>query len=155
MARMVGAVCPCGSGKALSECCGPYLAGSSRPQVAVDLMRSRYTAYCLRDGAYLRNTWHPNTRPQKVDFSGDDTEWVSLTILRQETGGKDDSEGIVEFVASYRQGGISGRLHERSVFLKESGEWFYLDGTIPSEHKPGRNEPCPCGSGKKYKKCCG
>ncbi len=118
-------------------------------------MRSRYTAYCLRDGAYLRNTWHPRTRPLHVDFSGDDTEWVNLAILRCEAGGAKDAEGMVEFVASFRQEGVKWELREKSLFLRESGEWFYLDGTVHIERSPGRNEPCSCGSGKKYKKCCG
>jgi len=118
-------------------------------------MRSRYTAYCLRDAAYLLKTWHPRTRPAALDFNGDDTEWTGLDILRQAAGGAGDTEGVVEFAASYRQGGKARRLHETSRFLREDGEWLYVDGDIHAEAKPGRNEPCPCGSGKKFKKCCG
>ncbi|EOX3103618.1 SEC-C metal-binding domain-containing protein, partial [Vibrio cholerae] len=46
-------------------------------------------------------------------------------------------------------------LEERSRFLKENNCWFYIDGEFPAAIKQGRNDPCACGSGKKYKKCCG
>jgi len=118
-------------------------------------MRSRYTAYYLRNGVYLLKTWHQSTRPIELDFRDDDTEWVDLEIVRHEAGGVDDAEGIVEFIAIYRQGGVLLRFRECSRFLKESGEWFYLDGIVRNEPNPGRNDPCWCGSGRKYKKCCG
>jgi len=118
-------------------------------------MRSRYTAYCLRDVAYLLKTWHPRSRPASLDFSGDGTEWSGLAILRQEDGGTADLIGLVEFSATYRQGGKMRRLRETSRFANEAGEWLYVDGDIHPEAKPGRNDPCPCGSGKKHKKCCG
>lgn len=152
--RLMDGGCPCGSGQPLAECCGPFLSGSRLPATALGLMRSRYTAYCLRDAAYLRKTWHPSTRPARLDFDGDDTEWAGLAIIR-EAGGESDTQGMVEFVASYRQGGGLRRLREASRFVREAGEWLYLEGTIQPESKPGRNAPCPCGSGKKHKKCCG
>ena len=117
-------------------------------------MRSRYSAYVLRDSAYLRDTWHLSTRPADLDISKDETPWQRLVIADLEKGGENDSEGVVEF-AAYFQG---GQLHERSRFIKEGGNWFYLDGEmLPplKQEKPGRNAPCPCGSGKKYKRCCG
>jgi len=138
-----------------SECCGPILSGKRRAGTALVLMRSRYTAYCLRDGDYLRNTWHQHTRPGTLDFYGDDTEWLGLEVMRQEAGGAEDAEGVVEFVALHRQGGAVRRFRECSRFVKESGEWLYLDGAVQTEPKPGRNDPCWCGSGRKYKKCCG
>jgi SEC-C motif-containing protein len=153
--RLIEDSCPCGSGVAYGECCGMYVTGAVRPDTALQLMRSRYTAYCLRDGPYLLKTWHPSKRPATMDFSADDTVWLSLEITRHEAGGGGDDEGKVGFLATYRQGGILCRLRERSRFVKESGEWFYLDGVVQSEPKPGRNDPCGCGSGKKYKKCCG
>ena len=52
-------------------------------------------------------------------------------------------------------------LRMQSIFEKENGEWKFLDargisvGTYRREEpKTGRNDPCPCGSGKKFKKCC-
>ncbi len=148
-------LCPCGSLKLSSECCGPFLSGSLKPKTALDLMRSRYTAYHLKNGAYLLKTWHQSTCPVDLGFLDDDTEWVGLNVVRYEAGGIKDSEGVVEFIASYRQGGVLLRFRECSRFLKELGEWFYLDGIVRSEPNPGRNDPCWCGSGKKYKKCCG
>jgi len=147
--------CPCGSGLAYGECCGPFLSGIASPESAASLMRSRYTAFCLKDAAYVLKTWHPSKRPGILDFSGDETVWRGLSVLRHEGGGAFDSEGIVEFVASYQQGGKLLRLHETSRFLREAGEWRYVDGDIHPEAKSGRNDPCSCGSGKKYKKCCG
>ena len=117
-------------------------------------MRSRYSAYVLKLNDYLRDTWHPSTRPQELDVSADDTPWQRLQIISCEKGGEVDSEGKVEFAAFYQ----GGQLHERSRFVREGGRWFYLDGEILAplqEEKPGRNAPCPCGSGKKYKRCCG
>ena len=117
-------------------------------------MRSRYSAYVLKLNDYLRDTWHPSTRPQELDVSADDTPWQRLQIISCEKGGEVDSEGKVEFAAFYQ----GGQLHERSRFVREGGRWFYLDGEILAplqEEKPGRNAPCPCRSGKKYKRCCG
>jgi len=77
-----------------------------------------------------------------------------LLIIAREKGESSDSEGVVEFAADYQ----GGQLHERSRFLKEEGKWFYLNGDIlppVTAAKVGRNDPCPCGSGKKFKKCCG
>lgn len=147
--------CRCGSAKALADCCGPFLAGAAIPQSAVALMRSRYTAFCVKDAAYLLKTWHSRSRPAGLDFSGDDTEWTGLAILRHEGGEAGDTEGRVEFAATYRQHGKTRRLHETSHFIRAAGEWRYVDGAIHPEAKPGRNDPCPCGSGKKFKKCCG
>jgi SEC-C motif-containing protein len=118
------------------------------------LMRSRYSAYVLKNSAYLNDTWHPSTRPVALDVSSDDTEWRRLEVVGTEKGAETDSEGVVEFAAWFQ----GGQLHERSRFVREEGRWFYLDGEILPPHqqeKPGRNAPCPCGSGKKYKRCCG
>ncbi len=117
-------------------------------------MRSRYCAYVLKRSDYLAATWHPSTRPASLDVSSDDTAWQRLVIVDTEKGGIDDREGEVEFAAYF----LGGELHERSRFLKEAGQWLYVDGDIlppRTEVKVGRNDPCPCGSGKKFKKCCG
>jgi SEC-C motif-containing protein len=117
------------------------------------LMRSRYSAYVLKLSDYLAATWHASTRPPSLDIGSDTTVWLRLSILSAEKGGKGDDEGMVEFAADYQ----GGQLHERSRFLKEAGRWFYLDGEmLPSQsaEKVGRNDPCPCGSGRKFKKCC-
>lgn len=117
-------------------------------------MRSRYVAYGLKLSHYLKDTWHPSTSPADLDLAGDGSLWLRLDIVAKEQGTEADDQGWVEFVAHYQ----GGQLHERSRFVKETGRWFYIDGEIlpplPAQ-KPGRNDPCPCGSGKKYKKCCG
>jgi len=147
-------LCPCGSGKTYRDCCAPLHRGESLATSAEALMRSRYSAYVLKLGDYLAATWHRSTRPAQLDIAEDNTPWQRLRILATARGGETDSEGVVEFAADYP----GGQMHERSRFVREDGQWFYLDGEmlplLPQE-KVGRNEPCPCGSGRKFKKCCG
>lgn len=128
------AACPCGGG-AFDNCCAPFLSGAHLPPTALALMRSRYTAYTLRDEAYLRATWHPSTRPTEGLFDHDEgLTWLGLEVksplrLRK----RKDTEGCdtVEFVARYKIGGRAHRLHEVSRFVREQGRWFYVDGSFP------------------------
>jgi len=144
-------LCPCGSGEALGSCCGPYQDGKPAPS-AEALMRSRYSAYVLDNHEYLINTWHPDSRPEQL--GGTALHWIGLEIVRTERGGASDSEGVVEFMASYATGSKGKCLHETSHFVREGGLWFYVDGECQLTDI-GRNDICPCGSGKKFKKCCG
>ncbi len=148
--------CPCGSRQPLAACCGRYHAGEPAP-TAEALMRSRYSAFVLKDSDYLARTWHPSTRPQSIDL--DHTpQWTGLEIRAVEGGGAVDDSGTVEFVARYRTASGLGAQHETSRFRRENGHWLYVDGTIhPPASAPsgGRNAPCPCGSGLKFKRCCG
>jgi SEC-C motif-containing protein len=129
-------------------------------------MRSRYTAYVRHEYGHLERTL---SAEQRKDFSLEDakrwaeqSEWLGLSILRTEHGGPNDSEGLVEFAAKYRVGGQEQQHVETALFGRENGRWVYT-GQLESagqtvryeKPKPGRNDPCPCGSGKKYKKCCG
>jgi SEC-C motif-containing protein len=119
--------CPCGSGHALADCCGRYLAGGSLPATAEALMRSRYSAYVLGDEAYLLATWHPDTRPASLDLDQEPpAKWLGLAVKRHEDEG--DGRAVVEFVARYKIGGRAHRLHETSRFVLEQGRWWYLDG---------------------------
>jgi SEC-C motif-containing protein len=119
--------CPCGSGRALTACCGPLLAGAGQAANAEALMRSRYTAYVLRDEAYLLASWHPDTRPASLDLDQDEpVKWLGLAVKRHQDHG--DGTALVEFVARYKIGGRAHRLHETSRFLREGGHWLYLDG---------------------------
>lgn len=121
--------CPCGSGKAYTACCGPYLDGGQRPATAEALMRSRYSGYVLARKDHLLRTWYESTRPGTLDLNDAGTvRWLGLKIVRTEAGGPDDARGVVEFVARYKVGGKAHRLHEISRFVREGGEWFYLDG---------------------------
>lgn len=121
-------------------------------------MRSRYTAYALADAHYLLRTWHSSTRPLKIDTTAA-PRWTGLEIRAIDAGAPDDARGTVEFVARFVEGGHTGVLHETSRFVRESGAWYYVDGTLravrPEPAKAGRNAPCPCGSGRKFKRCCG
>lgn len=118
-------------------------------------MRSRYTAYVLGNEAYLLQTWHQTTRPPRLALQGRDAiEWLGLSVGASERGEITDSTGVVEFTVRYRAKAKMVVLHERSRFVQEYGQWFYMDGEM-KEDTVGRNAPCPCGSGKKYKLCCG
>ena len=148
--------CPCDPAREFSECCGPYLSGDAPPPTAEALMRSRYSAYVRGDFPYLLATWHSSNR-QKVDFGAQEgIRWTGLEILNTAAGGPEDQEGTVEFIVSYTQSGTARTMHEKSRFVQEDDRWFYVDGIIMPQRsvKVGRNEPCPCGSGKKFKKCC-
>jgi SEC-C motif domain protein len=157
--------CPCGSGKAYGQCCGPYIAGKAKPETAVALMRSRYTAYATKAIDYIFDTClidedHDIDKEATRKWS-EKSSWHGLTILGSDKGGPSDSEGSVEFKAVYVLDGLRETHHERASFVKKDGAWLFADGEVIPETvvregpKVGRNDPCPCGSGKKYKKCCG
>ena len=158
--------CPCGSPLELAECCEPYVKGEKPAPTAEALMRSRYTCYTMKEVDYIVSTHHPEGR-EDVDRDSalqwaEQADWLGLQIVDTEAGGEGDDEGVVEFIASFTLQGKPQTYHERSNFKKVDGKWFYVDGEM-TKRKPivrevkkvGRNEPCPCGSGKKYKKCCG
>lgn len=125
------ASCPCGSAKLYARCCGQLHAGACAP-TAEALMRSRYSAFVIRDEAYLRRSWFSETCPQEslIDTA---VQWRSLNILNTEAGQPQDAEGIVHFVVSYKVNGRAFKLEERSRFVREQGEWRYLDGDFPEE----------------------
>ncbi|WP_430646672.1 YchJ family protein [Agromyces sp. GXS1127] len=116
--------CPCGSGNVHGECCGPLLGGGAAP-TAVQLMRSRYTAFVVGDVAYLLATWHPSTRPDALELDPD-VHWRSLEIIRTERGGPLDRDGVVEFAARYRVGAERGVQRETSRFVR-TDRWRYVD----------------------------
>ncbi len=102
-------------------------------------MRSRYSAYVLVREDYLLRTWHESTRPDHLDFSDAEAiTWLGLKIVRTEAGDSNDQQSIVEFVARYKVSGKAHRMVEISRFVRESGQWFYLDGTLPPATKPVR-----------------
>jgi SEC-C motif-containing protein len=92
-------------------------------------MRSRYSAFALRDAEHLLRTWHPDTRPDTVDLPTA-RRWTRLRVLATERGGADDTEGTVEFRAHFRDRGEPGVLSERSRFERVDGAWHYLDGDV-------------------------
>ena len=89
-------------------------------------------------------------------------DWKSLEILGTKEGLENDETGEVSFCAHYSVRDFPQELREDAFFRKENDTWYYVDGTVYGKEpvrrespKIGRNDPCPCGSGRKYKKCCG
>ena len=157
--------CPCGSGCTYENCCGALHCGNVVAVTAQDLMRSRYSAFVVGDVDYLLNTHAPEYRPvnerEEIAQWSASVQWLGLDVIECQNGGVADDTGYVEFVAHYREEGQNKQIREKSLFRKTQGVWFYVTGELPRE-KPAvskevvqRNAPCPCGSGKKYKKCCG
>jgi SEC-C motif-containing protein len=158
--------CPCGSGTAFASCCGPYLSGTSFPDTAEKLMRSRYSAYTIHQIDYIGQTNDPRFRdsfdPEAALAWARESEWLGLEIVATREGKPGDATGEVEFKARYKRDGKEHKHHEVSLFtwFSKDKRWYYTDGKdilepIRAEPKTGRNDPCPCGSGKKFKKCCG
>ena len=158
--------CPCCSSRAYTDCCEPVIQGIRTAETPEALMRSRYTAYVKNELDHLYNTLHPSERKDYKKEEGADWaknfNWQSLEILKTEDGGPEDETGTVEFVARYRKKEAPFKHHEIAEFTRKDGQWYFKDGHAPKPvqsirqgPKIGRNNPCPCGSGKKYKKCCG
>ena len=158
--------CPCGSGIPYDDCCGPCIDGSRPAETAESLMRSRYTAFTRADVDYLLATIHSANRESQdagaLQKWASEAQWLGLEILDTSKGGVDDQAGEVEFMARYRKKGTRQEHHERAEFAREEGAWVFVDGHAPGssqvvrqDPKIGRNDPCPCNSGKKFKKCCG
>ncbi len=155
--------CPCGSGREYAACCGPIIAGSAKAPTAEALMRSRYSAYARHEIAHVLSSC---VKDENIDEGAtrewsEKAEWKGLKILRTEKGGSADKEGTVEFVASYVMNGLNEEHHELAKFIRKDDVWLYESGEVKTETvtragpKVGRNDPCPCGSGKKFKQCCG
>ncbi len=117
--------CPCGSGRTYDECCGRLHRGEAQATTAEQLMRSRYSAFAVGDGAYLARSWAAEARPEQIVLAPDQ-RWVGLEVLATSGGGVLASEGIVEFRAAYERNGRIGALHERSRFAREDGRWVYV-----------------------------
>ena len=127
---------PCGQ-PSFEKCCGRFITGGQVPATAELLMRSRYTAFALRDEAYLRATWFPDTLPEEELTSETDVKWIGLDIKKHQHASGSD-EATVEFVARFKVGGKAHRLHEISNFVRQpddSGQarWYYVDGRFPED----------------------
>lgn len=122
-------------------------------------MRSRYTAFTQANMDYIQQTMSGGaTRDNDIESTrqwAKTVEWLGLDVLHTEIDPDKSTKGLVEFKASYRLNHRDQVLHERSLFEKINDRWFYV-GQAPHQNilKIGRNDPCVCGSGKKYKKCC-
>ncbi len=158
--------CPCGSEITLGQCCLPLIQGKKKASTAEALLRSRYTAFVRGDTDYILSTHHTRTKSdvnrEGIEEWSKKSEWLGLQILEQEAGTEKDEQGKIAFHVQYKVEGKLNDHRELSLFEKENGEWRFLDaqaahpGTlVRAEPKIGRNDPCKCGSGKKFKKCCG
>lgn len=170
-------LCQCGSQLEYSNCCEPYISGEKQVPTAEALMRSRYVAYVQANIPYLKMTLAPEKR-KEFDESGarewaTKSKWLGLEILNTKQGQADDKKGVVEFNAKYKLNGRSIEHHEVAEFRRDDRWYFvdaesheHLDGQGHHHHAPtapvvreqpkiGRNDPCTCGSGLKYKKCHG
>jgi SEC-C motif domain protein len=166
---MTDAICPCraidADKRAYADCCKPYLEEGKAAPTAEALMRSRYTAFTRGDIDYLENTLAPDARDdfdkKAIAHWATHSQWLGLDLLATEDGREGDETGFVEFIAHFSHEGERYAHRERSLFRKIDGHWFFQEeanrknAPIVKGPQPGRNDPCPCGSGKKYKKCCG
>lgn len=166
-------LCPCQSGAVYNLCCEPYHLKQKLVVTPEILMRSRYSAYVVKAIEYIHNTYAPSCRAnqslESIKNWADSVSFINLEIITAPdlTNGlvnsftsvkqNTDEEGYVEFIASYIDNTQLCKLHERSRFIRQNQQWFYIDGKItPHTNKEiGRNEICPCGSGKKFKRCHG
>ncbi|MDR3001125.1 MAG: YchJ family protein [Fibromonadaceae bacterium] len=161
---MTEEICPCGSEKNYSLCCEPIIKKEALAENPEALMRSRYSAYAKGEVLWLRDSLEES---QRKDFDekgarqwSSGAEWLGLTIVNSEIDEEKDS-GHVEFVAKYKQSGVARDHHEVTEFVRKNKKWYLTEGrmvkpeTVRKEQTVGRNDPCPCNSGKKFKKCCG
>ena len=157
-------LCECGSGQSLATCCEPIIKGSKKAETPETLMRARYTAFVTADVAFIESSLHPDMRKdfkrEEAEAWSKQSQWHGLKILESQ-GTANDEVGKVEFVAQYSHGGAKVDHHELAEFKKLNGDWYFFDAKLfqtplrRSAPKVGRNDPCSCGSNKKFKKCCG
>lgn len=147
--------CFCCSGREYGDCCQPYIGLKMVADTAELLMRSRYCAFVQLNDEYLRQTWAKSQCPSDLDLDTK-TKWIKLEILSTENGQKEDRQGKVEFKAWFIRENQLTALHEVSDFVREDEHWVYLGGRLFDEPvvSLSMNQLCPCGSGKKYKRCC-
>ena len=146
------AQCPCQSGQNYAACCQPYIDGERYPNTAEALMRSRYTAYTQANIPYIAATMRDKAAESfdaaRAEAWAKQADWQGLTVIDHQPQGEC---ATVTFIARFTLNGQNDRIIEQSEFQKINDRWYYVDGQHP---KIGRNHPCPCGSGKKYKQCC-
>ena len=154
MTALLDSTCPCQSNKSYEDCCGCFHTHARFPETAEQLMRSRYAAYVLKNVPYIVETTVPSQQAllnvQAIQAWAENTQWLGLQILKTETLSK--LQSAVEFNAVFQGEEGEQSHHERSIFVKIDGRWYFVDPTVPL---PTMKQPCVCGSGKKFKHCCG
>lgn len=148
-------LCPCQSHKPYTDCCQPFHIGITLPETAEQLMRSRYTAYTQVNIDYIVATTVPSQQPlldrQAMQHWGETTKWAGLAILSHNPA-LSKQHAHVEFKAFFETPNGIEAHHEHSLFVKIQQRWYFVDPTVPL---PSQKQPCICGSGKKFKHCCG
>lgn len=151
--------CFCGNQFTFEHCCQPIIDGKVSALNAEVLMRSRFTAYVLKNYQYILNTYAPSERSnlsvESLINSAQDTHWLSLQVLAHHPHKK---TAQVEFKAYYQVNNDYYLMHEISDFVFEMDKWLYTNGVMQKNSGkiiPQRNTQCLCNSGKKFKKCCG
>ncbi|MBM7070700.1 YchJ family protein [Shewanella sp. 202IG2-18] len=148
-------LCPCGSANKYQNCCQPLHLKKAVAQTPEQLMRSRYTAFVLKEFQYLMDThaedfWQ--ARSVEELSKPPHPEWIGLNVINSS---ESQNTGTVTFIAWYKADGQLDAIHEQSNFQKIDGLWYYTDGEHLKVPSPKRNDSCICNSGKKFKKCCG
>lgn len=155
-----GQPCSCGSGLDYAACCEPVITRKTPAASAEKLMRARFTAHVADAGEFLHTSYLPTSRLPYVEEKAAPLAWSRLVIHSHEP---DVRPGVshVDFTAYFNaDNGAEGALHEKSEFELIDGDWIFTrtlrqgPAPIKAAVKAGRNDPCPCGSGKKYKQCC-
>jgi len=151
--------CPCGSKELFKNCCQPFIQRTSIPITAEQLMRSRYSAYYVKDAQYIFDTYAKRSQKEQsvtdITAWANEVKWLRLDVLKDDSTVHSDQ---VIFIALYL---VKNKLHsmsETSRFIIENEQWRYLDGELVEHKELGtikRNDLCPCNSDRKYKKCCG
>lgn len=165
--------CYCGMARPYQECCQPYHLGTKPAATAEQLMRSRFSAYFLQLVPYIAKTYYPAQQSadaivEIADFARH-ARFVSLEVLSADSHTSVDPKlfsplaaaaatfetSFVHFKVSFLLADKLHLLEEHSRFVREQQEWRYVDGVLLPHpvHKIGRNDSCPCASGKKFKAC--
>lgn len=148
-------LCCCQSGDAYKDCCKPFHAGRHNPATAEALMRSRYSAYVLHLVDYIVSTTVPAQQcllnKAEIGQWSRDTHWLGLKVHHHRSVGKRHAQ--VAFTAYFRDSAGHEQQHqELSAFVNIDEKWYFID---PPVCLPTMKQPCLCGSGKKFKLCCG
>ncbi len=147
-------ICPCQSGKTYDLCCRIIHLDQQKAELPEQLMRARYSAYALAMKDFILSSWAFESRPEQLTLDSK-IRWITLEIVDSEPISAQMTSAHVSFAAKYVQNNSFFILEERSTFIKRSNRWFYLNGDSRSDTvKLGGKAKCPCGSGKKFKRCC-
>jgi SEC-C motif-containing protein len=151
--------CSCGSSMTFSNCCEPIILSISFATTPDQLMRARFTAYVCKALDFLKSTDLPTAKLRYDDDWSKTTPWTKLIIHGVSHRTADEAQ--IDFTAYHV--GQNGELahHELCELRRINNRWLYYK-CIRNGPKPlrkaaevPRNSQCPCGSGIKFKHCCG